>query len=159
MQKYSQNSCLKSSDIEGVTGYPPALVGESVEWTSVVRTAEDNRSSYFKALILKTLFSALYSTCTVTLNESKAMLKASALDGQTKSSNAIGEQITQDRGFREIRTHKQCNSKGETQTSKKPAVQAKTSGTLNILPPRRLSPEMSSLPLRTTELDTDTSGT
>jgi hypothetical protein len=31
--------------IEGIAGYTPASVGESVEWTSVVNTAEDNRSS------------------------------------------------------------------------------------------------------------------
>jgi hypothetical protein len=63
-------------DIEDVAGYTPVSVGESVEWTSIVNTAEDNRTSYCKALNGKTLYSALYGTYTVTLNKSKVMLKA-----------------------------------------------------------------------------------
>jgi hypothetical protein len=32
-------------DIEVVAGHAPASVGESVEWTSIVNIAEDNRTS------------------------------------------------------------------------------------------------------------------
>jgi hypothetical protein len=61
-------------DIECVAGYAPASVGESVEWTSIVNTAEDNRNSYYNALTGKTLLSALHGAYTVTLSESKARL-------------------------------------------------------------------------------------
>jgi hypothetical protein len=54
-------------DIEVVAGHIPVSVGESVEWTSIVTTAEDNIASYCKALTGKPLFSALYGTYTVTL--------------------------------------------------------------------------------------------
>jgi hypothetical protein len=65
-------------------------VGESVEWTSIVNTAEDNRENYCKALTAKPLFSALYGTYTVTGIELKAVLKASTIDGQIKSPKATG---------------------------------------------------------------------
>jgi hypothetical protein len=55
-------------DIEDVAGYTATSVGESVEWTSIFNTAEDNRTSYCKALTGKTIFSGLYGTYTVTLN-------------------------------------------------------------------------------------------
>jgi uncharacterized protein with NRDE domain len=59
-------------DIEVVAGHAPVSVGKSVEWTSVVNTAEDNRASYCKSLTGKPLFIALYGTYTVTLIELKA---------------------------------------------------------------------------------------
>jgi hypothetical protein len=37
-------------DIEDVAGYMPAAVGESAEWTAIVRAADENRASYCKAL-------------------------------------------------------------------------------------------------------------
>jgi hypothetical protein len=79
-------------------------MGESVEGTSIINTAEDNRTSYCRALTGKTLFIALHGTYTITLNELKTMLKASTLEGQTKSPKATGEQITQDEGFKEVRS-------------------------------------------------------
>jgi hypothetical protein len=71
------------------------------------------------------------------------MHNASTLEGQAKSSKAAKEQITEDEGFKQVHMCKQHNAKEETQTSKKLAVQAKTSAALNIPPPRRLSPEIS----------------
>jgi hypothetical protein len=41
-----------------------------------VNAAEENGASYCKALHEKTLFSALYGTYTITLEEIKALLKA-----------------------------------------------------------------------------------
>jgi hypothetical protein len=70
-------------DIEDVAGYTPAAVGESAEWTAIVSAADENRASYCKALIGKTLFSALYGTYTVTLKELKSLLKASTTAGRT----------------------------------------------------------------------------
>jgi hypothetical protein len=57
--------------IEDLASCTPALVGENEEWAAIVSSAEDNRESYCKALYGKALFSALYGTYTVTLNELK----------------------------------------------------------------------------------------
>jgi hypothetical protein len=58
-------------DIEALAGCTPATVGESEEWAAVVRSAEDNRENFDKALRGKPLFNALYGTYTVTLIELK----------------------------------------------------------------------------------------
>jgi hypothetical protein len=55
--------------LEDVAGYTPAAVGESAEWTATVSSAEENRTNFCKALSGKTLFSALFGTYTVTLND------------------------------------------------------------------------------------------
>jgi hypothetical protein len=62
--------------IEEVAGYTHTVVGESAEWTAVVSTTEENLVSYYKALSGKTLFSALYGTYTVALEQLRALLKA-----------------------------------------------------------------------------------
>jgi hypothetical protein len=69
--------------IEDVAGYTPAVGRESAEWAKIVSAAEDNRASYCKAFSCKTLFSALYGTYTVTVNELKTILKASTSAGRT----------------------------------------------------------------------------
>jgi hypothetical protein len=56
-------------DIEDVAGYTPASVGNSDQWSSIVIAAEGNRRNFCKALDRKTLYSALYGTYTVTLQE------------------------------------------------------------------------------------------
>jgi hypothetical protein len=66
-------------DIEGVAVYTPASVGNSDQWSAIVNSAEDNRQNLCKALSGKILYSALYATYTVTLQELKAVLKAKTL--------------------------------------------------------------------------------
>jgi hypothetical protein len=61
-------------DIEDVAGYTPASVGESEQSASNVSTMEEIRANFCKALSGKTLYSALYGTYTVTLNELKGPL-------------------------------------------------------------------------------------
>jgi hypothetical protein len=51
-----------------MAGRTPASVGESAEWAAIVNAAEENGANYWKALIQKTIFSALYGTYTVTLH-------------------------------------------------------------------------------------------
>jgi hypothetical protein len=89
-------------DIEALAGCTPASVVESEEWAAVVRSAEHNRESFCKALSGKHLFSALYGTYTVTLNELKTVLKASSQAGQTKQAD----------GFQVVRSRKR-HSTGE----------------------------------------------
>jgi hypothetical protein len=93
-------------------------VGESVEWTSIVNTAEDNGASYCKALTRKPLFSALYGMYNVTLIELKAVLKASTLASKDKSPKTGGEQLTRDEGFKEVCRCKRHNTNEASQTSK-----------------------------------------
>lgn len=66
-------------DIEDVAGYTPASVAGSQDWTSIVSTVEENYASYFNAFNGKTLFSALYGTYTVTLNELKGFAEGKHL--------------------------------------------------------------------------------
>jgi hypothetical protein len=55
---------------------------------------------YCKAFTVKTVFSDLYDTYRVTLNELKAVLKASTLSRQTKAPKSKGQQTTQEDGFK-----------------------------------------------------------
>jgi hypothetical protein len=57
-------------DIEDVAGYTPASVGDSVQWSSIVKATEENRRNFCKALDVKTLYSALYGTYTELLYKS-----------------------------------------------------------------------------------------
>lgn len=87
--------------IEEMAGYVPAAVRESAEWMAV-SAAEENRANYSEAVFRKTFFSALYGTHTVTLNELKAVLKASTSAGRTTTPKAT-EKPTQEEGFQEVR--------------------------------------------------------
>jgi hypothetical protein len=58
--------------IENVVGYIPTSVGKNEQWPSIVNIAEENRLNFCKALNGKTLFSILYGTYTVALQELKA---------------------------------------------------------------------------------------
>jgi hypothetical protein len=83
-------------DLEDLARITPASVGQSEEWAAVIGAAEDNRESYSVALQGKTLYSALYGTYTVTLNELKSLLKSS-----TQS-----RQPSQGDGFQDVRSRK-----------------------------------------------------
>jgi hypothetical protein len=63
-------------DIEGLSRFTPAPVGQSGEWTATVSSAEESCKEYCKSLRGKAMFGALYGTYTVTLNDPKAVLKA-----------------------------------------------------------------------------------
>jgi hypothetical protein len=96
-------------DIEDVASFTPSSVGESEEWAAIVSSAEDNRESFCKALRGKPLFSALYGTYTVTLNELKNVLKASSQTGQRKQAD----------DFKEVRSRKRHSTGEEARTPKK----------------------------------------
>jgi hypothetical protein len=81
--------------------------GESSEWTCFVKRAEENRGYFNKALAEKPLFSVLYGMYTVTLNELKVVLKASAQAKQTDAVNKTSlESTAQDDDFREVTRRK-----------------------------------------------------
>jgi hypothetical protein len=109
-------------DIEGLACFTPSSADESGEWAAIVSSAEENRESYCQALHGKPLFSALYGTYTVTLNEMKNVLKASSQAGQTKQVD----------GFKEVRSRKRHSTGEAARTPKKatvapPAVKLATS--------------------------------
>jgi hypothetical protein len=60
---------------------------ESSKWTSIVKSAEENRANFCKLPDGKPLFSAFCGMYTVTLNELKAVLKVSAQAGQSGGVN------------------------------------------------------------------------
>jgi hypothetical protein len=83
-------------DIEDVARHIPASVGESAVWSAIVNAAEENGSSYCKGLRGKPLFSAMYSTYTVTLQELKAVIKARTLADQTNIPKTTGQQTNKE---------------------------------------------------------------
>jgi hypothetical protein len=84
-------------DMEDVASFTPAAVGESAKWVAIVSAPDDNRANYCKALSGKTLFNALYGNYTVTPNELKSLVKASA----SGTKNPAREE-----GFKEVRRRK-----------------------------------------------------
>jgi hypothetical protein len=78
--------------------------------------AEDNLESYSVALHGKTLYSALYGSYTVTLNDLKSILKSS---GQAK-------QPSQGDGFQEVRSRKRHSTAEAAHSPKKAAVPTPT---------------------------------
>jgi hypothetical protein len=79
---------------------------------------EENRANFCKALSVKTLYSALYGSYTVTFNDLKDLLKAST----TAKSGTTGPSH-QDDSFQEVRRRKRQNTQEAAKTSKKAAVQ------------------------------------
>jgi hypothetical protein len=137
-------------DSEDLVGQTPATVVESAEWAATVNVAEENLVSYCKALNGKPLFSTLYGTYTVTFDELKDLLKASALAGQ---------HTTQEDCFQEVRRPKRRTTDETAGTSKKEAFQTKASPALNIPPPKEVVTRNCFAPLRVADVDTDASGT
>jgi hypothetical protein len=76
------------SDTEILAGCTPATVRECSEWTTIVRSAEENRANFCKAVHDKPLFIPLYGMYMVTLNELKAVLKVCA-QTTNKQTNSV----------------------------------------------------------------------
>jgi hypothetical protein len=76
------------SNIVNLVECTPAKLGKISEWTTVVNSAEEDRSSFCKVLDGKLLFSVLYSMDRAIPNEMKAVLKMSA---QAERSEAVNK--------------------------------------------------------------------
>jgi Flp pilus assembly protein TadG len=107
--------------MEEMARYTPATVGESEQWTFNVSTADKNRQNFCKALNGKNLFSALYGTYTVALQEFKAVLKASTPAGQSKTPKSAATQVD---GFKDARRRKWLSINETAPTSNKAACTA-----------------------------------
>jgi hypothetical protein len=99
-------------DLQSLAGCTPRSVGESEEWAAVIRAAEDNLESYSMGLQGKSLYSALYGSYTVTLNDLKHILKSS---GQTRQPSKAD-------GFQEVRSRKRHSTAEAAHSPKIAAV-------------------------------------
>jgi hypothetical protein len=124
-------------------------VGERQQWSAIVNTADENRQNFCKALTGKTLFSALYGTYTVALQELKAVLKASNPAGQPQIPKSSA---TQEDGFKEVRRRKRHSTGEAARTPKKPVTTA--SATIDT-PASVAATRNFFAPLRTAIMDTD----
>jgi hypothetical protein len=122
-------------DLEDLASYTPLSVGQSEECATITSIAEENKESFCRALREKTLFSALYGTYTVALNELRSLLKASSKQGD---------------GFKEVRNRKRHSSQEATHTPKKATLPA---------PAVKLATRNFFAPLRTANMDTDSPAT
>jgi hypothetical protein len=86
-------------------------VGKSSEWTAIVNRAEENRANISQVLDGKPLFSNLYGTYTVTLNELKAVLKVSAQAGQSGAANKPSVESRAQDDFQEVNRCRQPRSR------------------------------------------------
>jgi hypothetical protein len=139
-------------DFEDVERYTPALVGDSEQWSSIVSAAEENRQSFCKALSGKTLFSALYGMYTVALQKLKALLKTSNPADPTKTTNPA---LTQKDGFTEVWRRKRHSTNKAAPTIKKAAAAIAAA---IIATPLKDNTRNFFAPLRTTSMDTNSSG-
>jgi hypothetical protein len=99
------------------------------------------------------LYSALYGSYTVTLNELKGLLKATVRSQECESTNTTGSSSQQE-GFKVICRRKRQNSQETAETAKR----AGTVPTANT-GPKQVPTRNFFAPLRTTSMDTDSSST
>jgi hypothetical protein len=131
-------------------------VGEGSEWTSDVNSTEEERENFCKGLDGKPLFSTLYVLYTVTLNELKSVQKVTAQAGQSGIMNKSSvESTAHDDDFQEVRRPKRHTSNDTSQTAKKSTKPVPTSTAVK-LPPKAMFTHNFFAPLRTADMDMDT---
>jgi hypothetical protein len=85
---------------------PLAKVGEIFEWISTVNRAEEDRTSFCKALDGKPICSPLYGVYTIIPNKLKVVLKVSAQTGQSGIVCTSVESKGHESDFQEQKRHK-----------------------------------------------------
>jgi hypothetical protein len=143
------------SDIEILAGCTLLKLGESSEWTTIVNGVEENRTNFCKYLDGKPFFNALYGMYTVTLNELKAVSAQAKQSGAANKTSS--ESTAQHDEFREVKRRKRHNSSDNSQSVKKSTKTVPTSAAVK-LPPKAVSTRNYFAPLRTTDMDTETTG-
>jgi hypothetical protein len=130
-------------DLEALAGSTPKSVGESEEWAAVIGAAGDNLVRYSVALQGKPLYTALYGSYTVTLNELKSLLKSSTQARQTSQGDC----------FQEVRSRKRHSTAEAARSPKKAAVPTPAGQvpTKNFFRPPPDSPNGHLCPRRTTQ--------
>jgi hypothetical protein len=119
---------------------------------------EENRTSFCKGVHGKPLFSALYNIYRLTLNELKAILKVSAQAGQSSAVNKTSvESTAQDDDFQQVKRLKRHICNFTSQIAKESTKPVPTSPPVNLTPKTVLTFDFFT-PLRTTDMDTETTG-
>jgi hypothetical protein len=143
------------SDIKIFAGCIPTKVGGSSEWTTIVNSAEENRANFCKVLGWKPQFSALYCMYTATMNELKAV------SAQPKHSGAVNKTslkpTAQVDDFQKVKRRKRHNSNDNSQSVNKSTKTIRTSAAVK-LPPNAVSTRNNFAPVRTADMDTETTG-
>jgi hypothetical protein len=88
-------------------------VEEGSEGSTIVNSAEENRTDFCKVLDRKPLFTAFYGVYTVTLNELKAVSAQKKHCGIANKTSL--EPTAQNDEFREVKRRKRHNSNGNLQ--------------------------------------------
>jgi hypothetical protein len=110
---------------------------------------------FCKGLDGKPLFSTLCCIYIVTLNELKAMIEQAKHSGTANKTSS--EPTAQDDEFREVKRRKRPNSNGNSQSAKKSTKTVPTSAAIK-LPQKAASTRNYLAPLRTTDMDRETTG-
>jgi hypothetical protein len=121
-----------------------------------VNTAE-NRVNFCKALDGKPLLSVLYGMYAITLNELKAVLEVSAQAGKSGAVNKTSVESTAQDDFQEVKRRKRHISCNTSKTAKKSTKSVPIFAAVKI-PPKAVLTCKFFAPLRTTEMDTETTG-
>jgi hypothetical protein len=133
-------------------------VEESSECTSIVNSVEEITANFCKALDWKPLFSALYGMYTVMMNELKAFLKVSAQAGQSGIMNKTSKEPTaQGDYFHEVKRCKRHICNDTSQTAKKLTKSVPVTSAVK-LPPKAVLARNFFTPLRTNDMDMETTG-
>jgi hypothetical protein len=131
-------------------------MGENSQWTTIVSSAE-NRADFCAVLDGKPLFSALYGMYTVTLDEQKAVWKVNAQAGRSGAVHETSLESTDQDDFQEVRTRKRHISNDTSQTAKKSTKSVSISTAVEQTP-KTVSTRNFFAPLRTNDMDTETTG-
>jgi hypothetical protein len=118
----------------------------------------DNKANFHKGLDGKPLYGALYGMYTVILNELKTILKASAQAGQSDAVNRTSVESMAQNNFQEVMRCKRHVSNDTSQTAKKMTIPVPTSTAIKLPPEAVLTRNFFS-PLRTMDMDAQTTGT
>jgi hypothetical protein len=147
------------SDIEILAKCTPAKMWESSEWTSIVSSAEENRANFCKILEGNPLFSALYGIYTLTLNELKAVLKVNAQAGQCGAVTTTSlESAAHDDDLQEIKRYKRHISNNTSPIAEK-SITSDTNSAVGKLPTKTVITRNFFAPLRTNDMDTESTET
>jgi hypothetical protein len=123
------------NDIENLAGCTQAKVGESSEWTSIVKSAEENRAKFYNGLDGKPLFGALHDMYKVKLNKLKAVFKVSPQAGESGAVNITSKEcMAQDHDFRKVKRRKWHVTNDASPTAKKSTRPVPTSASVKLPP-------------------------
>jgi hypothetical protein len=158
-EKYSEAGSVVQvhkvlNDIEILAGCTPAKVGRTLSGPLLcIGGGEQNK--LLQRTGWEAAFSALYGMYTVTVNELKAV--GAQAKHRVTAKKISSEPTAQDDEFWEVKRRKRYNSNGNSQSAKNSIKSVPKSAAVK-LPPKAKSTRNYFAPLRTTDMDTETTG-